>query len=402
VLIAKLNTGEHVDLTEAKWTKQGLSDLRNKHSFYCPGCHSSLQLKLGNKRSWHFSHLHNRCSTTSEPETPYHLEGKKLLLEWFRKQSIIVQLEPYLAKIKQRPDLLAQAYHSQYAIEFQCSTITPALYQNRTMSFLNQSIIPLWILGGNRIQRHKNYFTFRLSIFDWMTARCYPHKESLPHIFFFCPEKQQFALLSNFTPLTSTSVIASITYQPLSDITFQDLMTPTFPNQGNLTERWLSIKRQWRINAFRNKMPAMNYLKKVYMSINQPVMNFPPEAGLPTPYMYHIDTPSYLWQTWILTTLIDPVSLGSPIAFQNIYHAFQRMVKKGLFQTRILPLIENSHYSFAIMKYLEVLSKLGILAKTGGSSFVKSREIRYPKSIEDALIGDRKTWRCFEWQKNQR
>ncbi|MDI5790199.1 competence protein CoiA family protein [Bacillus licheniformis] len=86
-----------------------------------------------------------------EPESPYHLKGKRLLYEWLGRQGLRPVLEPYLQEIRQRPDLLLEHGTRQVAVEFQCANLNAAAYRKRTEGFLRLGIEPVWILGGNRI-----------------------------------------------------------------------------------------------------------------------------------------------------------------------------------------------------------------------------------------------------------
>ena len=67
----------------------------------------------------------NQCSQLfAEGESTLHLQGKIQLYEWFKKHGHQVKLEPYLKELSQRPDLLVTIDKEQFAVEFQCSTIS--------------------------------------------------------------------------------------------------------------------------------------------------------------------------------------------------------------------------------------------------------------------------------------
>ncbi|XBO87006.1 competence protein CoiA family protein [Bacillus licheniformis] len=141
---------------------EDLKRLRKRHAFYCPVCRCELDLKIGPVKLPHFAHKPGEaCPVPHEPESPYHLKGKRLLYEWLGRQGFRPVLEPYLQEIRQRPDLLLEHETRQVAVEFQCANLDAAAYRKRTEGFLKLGIEPLWILGGNRVRRLTgSFFSF--------------------------------------------------------------------------------------------------------------------------------------------------------------------------------------------------------------------------------------------------
>ncbi|MGE6769961.1 competence protein CoiA, partial [Bacillus velezensis] len=87
------------------YSKEKAAELRKK-SWFCPVCKSELDIKLGREKLPHFAHKKSRlCPGESEPESEYHLEGKRQLFLWLKTQGCSVSLEPYLTSAGQRPDL---------------------------------------------------------------------------------------------------------------------------------------------------------------------------------------------------------------------------------------------------------------------------------------------------------
>lgn len=55
--------------------------------FFCPVCGGELAVKLGLQKAPHFAHKQNKsCSIDIEPESAYHLEGKRQLYVWLKTQ----------------------------------------------------------------------------------------------------------------------------------------------------------------------------------------------------------------------------------------------------------------------------------------------------------------------------
>lgn len=126
------------------YSKSELEQMRTE-KFYCPGCHQAVRLKNGPILSAHFAHISGDvCESFSEGETEEHLKGKKIIAEWCERSSIPYELEAYLPKLKQRPDLLID---KRLAIEFQCSPLSLERFKERTEGYLSNGYEVIWVLG---------------------------------------------------------------------------------------------------------------------------------------------------------------------------------------------------------------------------------------------------------------
>ena len=67
------------------------------------------------------------------------------LYEWLQKHGHQVKLEPYLKELSQRPDLLVTLDKEQFAVEFQCSTISHEKWHQRTMGYERNDIQAIWL-----------------------------------------------------------------------------------------------------------------------------------------------------------------------------------------------------------------------------------------------------------------
>ena len=116
--------------------------------YYCPACNERVHLKKGTINVPHFAHMvGSLCSASSEGETIIHLQGKLALFELFSKQYDEVKLEPWLSKIKQRPDLMLRKGNQWFVIEFQCAPISIQNVQKRTKGYEQLKFKVVWILG---------------------------------------------------------------------------------------------------------------------------------------------------------------------------------------------------------------------------------------------------------------
>lgn len=78
---------------------------------------------------------------------PKHLLGKQQIYEWAAQRGWQPQLEPYLKKIAQRPDILVQIHGQPLALEFQCSPLSVQRLQERNDGYHSQGIRVYWLLG---------------------------------------------------------------------------------------------------------------------------------------------------------------------------------------------------------------------------------------------------------------
>jgi competence protein CoiA len=382
VLVAQNTKGKLFSIHE--WTKESLVTLRNQEVFQCPSCKEFVLLRIGDQRIPHFAHIKSsHCRSFSEPESAYHLGGKLQLYNWLTNQSFQPVLEPYLKQVKQRPDLYIPSLSSHQVIEYQCSTIDAKQFKDRTEGYLLNGFQPIWILGGKRLKRiDRNQFS--LSTFDWMFARL---NSKFPSLLFYCSESLKFLFLHNLIPLTSTKVIASLEVISPTEISIADLLIKKM-NQPFPVQQWIEMKKSWRLNCTQYPSHSMKkllhylYHKQVYPSL------LPSEVGIPVPSMFWIQTSPIIWQAWILVEFIESQPLSSIFTFQSVYDYFNWKKRNQQFYLRELPLITNSHYSLAIMEYLNVLVELGLLIRINKKTFKRDKVSYYPSNIEEAILSD--------------
>jgi competence CoiA-like predicted nuclease len=367
LLVAKRKNGRLFSLLDDQ-EKSKLAAMRKRETFYCPICGAPVQMKLGSKVSWHFSHFRqSACSYSAEAESSYHLEGKKSLFRWLGVQNVPVKLEPYLQPVKQRPDLLLQTSPKQTALEFQCSSISPDLLIKRTKSYIQARIDPIWILGGNRMSRLKSN-VFRLSDMDWLAVRKPSRMNDDLMLLYFCPESRNFAVLTRLLPLGPTRVMAHLRYRPISSFSFHDLYSLDKPLKFTIPKDWLSFKQQKRFYAFRARGRAEGYVRKLSGMYPQ----IPAAAGWPTPSAYQIETSPFLWQSWLFYKFCVEKPASETIYLPSIVKEFRFLVNIGIFHTRSFPYPGMMNEKAPIMEYISCLVRFGYLKKVNSAAFVKT------------------------------
>ena len=67
-------------------------------------------------------------------------------MHFFQKHAELVELEPFLKMVSQRPDILVTTQSESIPIEFQCSTIPVADIESRSAGYRSTGMKPIWIL----------------------------------------------------------------------------------------------------------------------------------------------------------------------------------------------------------------------------------------------------------------
>jgi competence protein CoiA len=399
LFVAKKNDGGFISLLDRR-TRDELVHLRKTFIFYCTACQNPVQLKLGTKRLPHFAHLKDaKCASHAEHETPYHMEGKRQLYLWLSKQGVEVEIESYLSEIKQRPDLLLKDNGEKIAIEYQCSQLTHELLNKRTQSYNRLSIFPIWILGESWLKTNKEPL-FEVTLFQWLFATTSHRKNpnKLPFILYFNPITNEITKLTNLIPFSPTHTFATIQRFTLETIQFYEILDTPPSLNPKILKLWLNKKKKWR---YQFTMYPDRKLQPLFLALYLARIqrgNVPAEVGVPFHTVYLIETSAVIWQLWILLDSIIPVSFKATISFDDTYQAFKKRVKEGHIKIRLLPNVEGKHYSFAIMEYLQILAKLGILKRIDSRRFIKVKEITIPNNSIEALELDLEVLRkLYTW-----
>ncbi|SOB91694.1 competence CoiA-like predicted nuclease [Ureibacillus xyleni] len=290
-----------------------LKQLRTTTNFYCPQCKQQLQLKVGHVKIPHFAHVKkSECEHSfSDGESPQHLEGKEQLFLLFQTLRLNVQLEPYLPKLKQRPDLLLHHNNKQFAIEFQCSPIPNEKLTQRNSGYSSASIIPIWIPatpseiseGINKISINKQIQQFIIST---------KHQQ---YIMMYNPFLRQFIYLSNILFVHGNTFIAKVNALPIQ---FQNF---PFYLPKNLTreefERYLIIYNKAKHNYLKSRVLISRtgvkdlLLRSIY-ELRLNLLSLPCYIGVPLKGSEVLNLFSVEWQVALFYFLkVYQISVGT-------------------------------------------------------------------------------------------
>lgn len=294
--------------------KDELKKLRERHRFYCPACKGQLVLKIGAIMIPHFAHLSdNTCLAFSEGEGNLHIQGKTMLYHWFKEQSIAVSLEPYLAVIQQRPDLLLKIQDDYIAIEFQCSAISSELFLKRTAGYQSLGIPTLWIplekkaffrgLQKMRISPFYALFIQKNKLFTLDVATKQLHKSQLIlHI-----AGQQYITYNDASSLRTMSF--PFTMEP--DEVDIELLAATW-----FKERERAIKNRLRFNKKGLKDVFLKYCYEQRIAI----LDLPNWIGLPN--KYRGKSHSVEWQLLVALLLKQYEEESVAAIFQRLFPSY--------------------------------------------------------------------------------
>ncbi|MFX3624127.1 MAG: competence protein CoiA family protein [Ectobacillus sp.] len=379
MFVAMNQNGRRVNLLDV-WNKDALRALQKEDQFFCPICHGEVQLKMGSYKKPHFAHKQMQCAAVGlEHESLYHLTGKRLLYEWFRKQGFTVELEPYLPVIAQRPDMLIISKETNIAVEYQCSSISPALLIKRTQAYWKEGIRVLWILGGNQLKRHNAYW-YRLSSFHTLSSQY----DEYPYLLYFCSRTSSFLRCSLLIPFSPVVSFAHTIFHPLHSASISSVLAAPVWTYETLQKQWNEKKKQWRQNAlyaFHRTHP--HFLGLLYQK-GIPPSYFPSEAAVPLPSLLAVHTPALIWQFYVLDA-IDQVQAGSYFSPLQIFSSLKR---RGVLKERTLLYFPPAFFKKAFLEYIHFLCLAGYIEKISPHKYRRRKLFPRLHTEEEAIQRD--------------
>lgn len=161
MLTAKIGN-EIINCYDGTHKKDLLKKWSKKKILLCPVCGKPYEYCHGEIKTPYFRHMDKaECEDRySESETEEHINGKRDLYEWIKKQNGVTNavLEGWISETKQRPDIMFDYRNKKYVIEYQCSPIASE-YIERHELYQAVGITDIWIAGAKKYfkpnARHK-------------------------------------------------------------------------------------------------------------------------------------------------------------------------------------------------------------------------------------------------------
>lgn len=215
-----INTIDNLDSDIRKWSDKGI--------IKCPYCGNKMVFRNGKIKVKHFSHVH-KCSVKYyyyENETNEHMQGKKLLYEWLKKQDNIdnLKMEAWVPETHQRPDIYFEQNNKRFVVEYQCSPISSE-YLERHKLYQLAGINDIWILGT---EKYKN-----------------SHKFIEKYADFYLNPKNNCVKPLDFSVFFKNSDITSDLYFKYSNQTWINVLNLTFNNDLCLSLKFIKKIRNF-------------------------------------------------------------------------------------------------------------------------------------------------------------
>ncbi|MCY9256383.1 competence protein CoiA [Bacillus spizizenii] len=354
--------------------------------FFCPVCGGELAVKLGLQKAPHFAHKQNKsCSIDIEPESAYHLEGKRQLYVWLKMQQASPILEPYIKNINQRPDIMAKIKGRMLAVEYQCATLAPDVFQKRTEGFKQAGIIPQWIVGRSRLKRSAPSF-YQLSAFHWQFINASSYRE----LICYCPETRSFRRLSHIIPFYTNHSYSSVQTIPIHRAAANDLFftepTPAFQYSG-----WTKAIHRFRHKPHRFISKETNRLRLLFYEKRQTPLSFlPTEVFVPVIKGAVFNSPVFVWQGFLYLFITDLGYKRAPIRFSAVLQQCKLHIHKKNISLRYK--CSEDCLSEAVKQYIDFLCKKGFLRETQKEVYVLNQPAEGVRSLQDLIESDRS---CF-------
>ncbi len=279
--------------------KSTLKQLRQSTKFYCPQCKQQLQFKIGTFKIPHFAHsIKNNCEQYfSEGETERHLIGKEQLFQFLISKHIAVQLEPYLKRLKQRPDLFINQDGYKIAIEFQCSPISLERKDERDSGYKRHFITPLWI-PAPPINKQFSNGIIKISLSKQLQQFLLTYNQQ-QYIMMYDPNMRQFLYLSNLLFINGNQYLCKVQALPIENQQFPFYL-PKVINKKEFSQ-YVLLYRAFTHNYLKSRVllsrKGVNdlFLRSIY-ELRLNIQSLPNYIGVPIRESDAINNFSVEWQ----------------------------------------------------------------------------------------------------------
>lgn len=277
-------------------TREELQLLKANQDFYCPACKEKVVLKVGQIKIPHFSHTsHSECAGISEPESLLHLQGKRMLHQFFSNRHLPIEIEKYMPLIRQRTDLLV---NHQTAVEFQCSPLSVDQLIKRTDHYQSLELDTIWIKGTKEVLK-EGIQVFRLKAYEQAMLQ---KKGNNYYLLFFLPEKNCFFYFSNLLFVSGNRWIGKGKYLSADQQSFP-FATPKRLTKEEFQKAWLLFSRLQRQFIDSQSYAKNRFQNPFWLSCYELQLDsrkLPDQIGLPLWQARCIAQPAVLWQLQVL------------------------------------------------------------------------------------------------------
>lgn len=363
MLQAQLEDGGLILL--AAHRKEQINDLR-KQRFRCPACKKSVIIRAGKKIIPHFAHeqIHN-CEMNRTGESLYHMRGKLQLYQWLKKQGYQVRLEERVKDSTRRPDLLLRtAGGKDLAIEYQCAPISDEELLRRNEAYEHNGIVPIWILGGNRLRRTSTYM-LNLPRRDQRFLMQY--KQNMPlQLLYYCSDRETFCNVQHILLTGKKQTVGQFFFRPLPRLLFPQLFQTLPHNLQETNEAWQSIQAR-AIAKPLTFAPAhvKHWVMKLYEA-GLLLHDIPLSILQPVETQYNMSVPPYIWQTELWLEQLENLSLRESVSLDRLVY----VCKRWEIDMKPFAIRTNKH---PVELYMQHLSQQGWFDQVDSDTFLKKK-----------------------------
>ncbi|MCA0969581.1 competence protein CoiA [Halobacillus litoralis] len=346
--------------------KEELEQCRTS-AYFCPICEEKVHIRFGPKVTPHFAHASNSLCAGMESEQ--HEKGKWYLYNWLRSQGYQAELEHFIPIVNQRPDVFLEVQHRKIAIEFQCARISERDIVKRTLTYQQKGITPFWVIGSNHLKRKGNTLAVNSFLKSFLY---YFHGQYL--LYFLNVHNRNLHIAHDLRSVTDQKWLSTVATKPLDHFSLPQLFskknTPFRYVENPFWEKLLYSLRtryqQW-VGSEEAQFRQYLYLNNLHFSL------IPSIAYLPLSGQITLKTKPFIWQTRFLMKYFLYVPVGGHVQPSPLEG--QRTV--------------NGHHPDLSLEYLCMLEELGYV-KQSGDEWIKTKDVTFYKTVEDALRGDKK------------
>lgn len=380
---AIMDNGKLIRITH-HLSKSRLEHVRTTCKFYCPECREEVQLKLGEHRVYHFAHKQLTACPLASGETAYHQAGKEAIMNWLRRLGYKPALEKYMSKIHQRPDVTVSTGSAAYAIEFQCANISRQELRKRTAGFCEAGLLPIWMIGANRLKR-KSAQLFSFSSIHWGILR----ESEKRRLIFFCPIQNRFIHLDQFLVFQPTKVCAAMTVRPPS--AYRELPALLSPpsSRRQVNQQWLKCIQQFRQRPPRILSNESKRLRDIFYEHHQTAFPFlPTELFIPLQEAYIFTSPVYVWQGCLYDWMVRKKGNGNGrVTIQQLMMEINRCVQMKEVKLRYGD-VSREEIKEVITAYVKGLIRQGFLHMTKEGNYEVSSNQMPIRTADEVLKRD--------------
>jgi competence CoiA-like predicted nuclease len=264
----------------------------------------------------------------------------------------------------------------KFALEYQCSSLPDKVFRKRTITYLENGYRPFWGLSSSHLhQKRKNLIT--LSNFHYSFLR--PASSGRLYIPAYSSEKQLFQLVESISPISIKNSFAHVSSLSIQTTELDSVLEPNHdhpPTQESWNREMERYIFNWALHPNAEHRP---FLQEVY---NQGLNLFllPPEIGLPVAHSVLIQTPPFIWQTYLFVDVLAHKNPLDLITLKEINTSYQKRIQKKQIIVRHLPQVKNVTPFTAMLEYLQILEKLDFLKQKGDTIFEVQKKILIPHS----------------------